>query len=98
MTGEVGEDLVAIADGDGGIGLLAIAHEAEANAGAGTAAGDVVDEVVAILDGAAIDGGDDVAGLHAGLVGGAAGLHLLDEHAILEAVDAIDRAGEAGLE
>ena len=77
---------------------LAIAQEAEANAGAGTAAGNVVYEVVAILDGAAIDGGDDVAGLDAALVGGAAGLHLLDEYAVLESVDAVDGAGEAGAE
>ena len=77
---------------------FAVAHEAETNARSGAAAGDVVDQVVAILDGAAVDGGDDVAGLDAALVGGPAGLHLLDEHAVLESVDAIDGAGEAGAE
>ena len=98
LTGDVGEDLVAVADGDGGVGLFAVAQIAEADAGTGPAAGDVGDEVVAILDGAAVDGGDDVAGLEAGLVGRAAGLNLLDQYAILEAVDAVDGAGEAGLE
>ena len=36
--------------------------------------------------------GDDVARLQACLVRRAAGLHLLHQHAVLEAVDAIDRA------
>ena len=94
LTVEIGEHLVAIADGDRGIGLLAIAHEAETNGGARTAAGNFVYQVVAILDGAAIDRGDDVAGLDASFVGGTAGLHLLDQYAILEAVNAVDRAGE----
>ncbi len=89
---DLGKDLVAIADGDGCIALLAVAQVAETNARTGPAAGDFIDQVVAVLDGAAIDGGDDVACLEAGLVGRSAGLHLLHQDAVLESVDAIDRA------
>ena len=67
---------------------------AQADRGAGTAAGDFIDQVVAILDGAAVDGGDDVAGLESGLVRRAAGFDLLHEHAVLEAIDAVDGAGK----
>ena len=95
LAGQFGKYLVAVANGDGSVARLAIAQETEANAGAGAAAGDVVDEVVAILDGAAIDGGDDVAGLDAALVRWPARLDLLYQHAVLEAVDAVDGAGEA---
>ena len=98
LAGHFGEDLVAVADSDGGVALFAVAHVAETNAGSGAAAGDVVDEVVAILDGSAIDGDDDVAGLDAGLVCRATGLDLLDQYAVLESVDAVDGAGEAGAE
>ena len=92
---EVGEHLVAVADGDGGVVRFAVAQVAEADGRSGPAAGDFVDQVVAVLDGAAVDGGDDVARLEAGLVRGAAWLNLLHQHAVLEAVDAVDGAGQA---
>src|SRR5579863_3976686 len=92
------ENLIAIADGDGGVSLFSIAQEAKADAGAGVAAGNVIDQVVAVLDGAAINRGNDVARLHAGLVGGTAGLDLLHENAILESINAIDGAGKTGVE
>ncbi len=84
--------------GDGGVVRLAVAQKAKADAGSGPAAGNLVDEVVAILDRTSIDGGDDVARLQACLVGRAAGLHLLHQHAVLEPVDAIDCAREARTE
>src|SRR5580698_1213724 len=90
----LGEDLIQVADGDGCVHRLAIAHITEPDGGARPAAGDLVDQVVAVLHGAAIDGGDDVAGLESGLVGRAAMHNLLDQHACLEAVNAIDGPGE----
>ena len=61
----------------------------------GPAAGDLVHQIVAVLDRAAVDGGDDVARLEPALVGWAAGLNFLHQHAVLEAVDAIDGAGQS---
>src|SRR5215472_13816317 len=94
----VGEDFIAVTDGDGGVLGLAVVQDADAYGGVGVAACDLIDEVVAVLDLAAVDGGDDVAGLEAGFIGGAAGLNGLDEHAVLEVIDTVDRAGEALLE
>src|SRR5580658_5243902 len=90
----VGKDLVAVADAHGGVVRFAVAQEAEANRRTGLAAGDLIHQILAVLDGAAVDGGDDVAWLQSALVGRAAGLHLLNEYAALEAVDAVDRAGK----
>ena len=92
------EDLVQVADGDRGLHGLAVALVAETNGGAGPAGGDFVDQIVAVFDGAAVDGGDDVASLEAGLVCRAAADDLLHEHAVLEAVDAVDGAGKALVE
>ena len=58
---QIGKHLVAIADGDRGVLRLAVAQVAQADGRSRPAAGDFVHQVVAVLDGAAIDGGDDVA-------------------------------------
>ena len=60
--------------------------------------GDDSDQIIAILDRLAVDGGDDVAGLEAGLGGGLAGADLADDDAGFESVDASDGAGQIGLE
>ena len=71
VGGDVGGELGAVPDGDVGRLLLAVAEITELDGGSDVAGGDVVDEVVAILDGASVDGDDDVLGLETGL-GGAA--------------------------
>ena len=62
-------ELAAVADGDRGGLLLAVAQVAELDDAADLAGGDVFDQVVAVLDRAAVDGDDDVAGLEASLGG-----------------------------
>jgi len=98
LSGEIREDLIAVANRYGGILRLSIAHEAEADAGAGPAAGNVADEIVAILDAAAVDGGDDVAGFDASLIGWSSGLYLLDQNPVLEAINAVHGSRKAGAE
>ena len=67
VAGHVGVSFGAVADGDvGGVGL-AVAEVADLDGGAYGAGGDVVDEVIAVLDLVSADRGEDVVGLEAGL-------------------------------
>src|SRR5271165_2979548 len=93
-----GNHLGAVADGDGGVKLLAVAHISDPGRRTRLARGDVAYQVVAILYRAAIDRGNNVSWLEAGLVGGEAGLNTADEHSGLEAVNAADSAGQIALE
>src|SRR5579872_1234098 len=94
LVGDFSEDLVAISDRHCCIGLLAIAQEAKTDARSRFATGNLVDQIVAVLDRTPVDVGDDVAGFQATLIGRTAGLYLLYQYACLESVDAIDCAGE----
>jgi len=94
----IGEDLIEIADGDGGVHGLAVALIAEANGGPGAAAGDLADEVVSVLNRATINRGDYVPGLEPCLFRGAVRRHRLHQDAGLEAVYAIDGAGKPLIE
>src|SRR5205823_13683782 len=96
---DVGEELGAVSDADGQRLLLAVAEDAELHDGSDLAGGDIGYELVAILDGLAIDGDDDVAGLDATLGSGTIGSDGVDEHPALgKAVDAADRCGFSALE
>src|ERR1700728_1071781 len=84
------EDLIAITHCDRGIGRFAIANKSEPNAGTWFAAGNLIDQIVAVLDWSAIHLGDDVTRLEPSLIGGAARLNLLHQYASFESIDAIN--------
>ena len=80
------------------VSVFPLRRIAELGGAAGLPDGDVVHQVVAILDRAAVDGDDDVARLEPGLVARATRLYVADQDARLEAVNAArprseDRAG-----
>ena len=88
---EVGEELGAVRDADIECERLAATQDAETHGGTGLLVGDDADELITILDGLAIDGGNDVLGLDASLGRGAVGRDGGDQNtAVGEAIDAAD--------
>src|SRR6202034_2239609 len=84
------EELGAVRSGDGGFLRLAIANEAELNLRPRLTRGDLVDEISALDDFVAVDGGDGVADFQARLICWAASHDAGDRHAAARAVDAGD--------
>ena len=91
ISSKLGVGLGAIADGDVGGLLFAVAEVAELDHGTHVTGRDVIDEVVAVLDVAAVDGDDDVTGLKACFGGAAVWSDGGDHDSVGEAVHASDR-------
>src|SRR5229473_4581203 len=66
------EEFGAVGDGDGGVLFLTAANERQLGLAAGLAVGNVGDQVVAIFDFAAVNGGDGVTHFEANLISRAA--------------------------
>ena len=60
---------------------LAVTNDRKLDLGSRRRSGDLVAKNVCVLDLLAVDRGDDVAALYAGLFGGAAGLYVADQNA-----------------
>src|ERR1700760_27582 len=90
LTRERTDSLGAVLDGHLRAFLLTIAQVADLGSGSGTPRGDDVHQVIAILDGFAIDRGDDVTHLDAGLFRRTALGDTRDQHAGFKTVDASD--------
>jgi len=93
----VGEGFGAVDDGNVGSALFAVTEIAKFDGGTNFTRGDVCDEIVAILDGAAVDGDDDIPGLETGFCGSAIGGDCADDDSVGEAVHAVDGGVEVGL-
>lgn len=98
VSDEIGISFSAIADDDVSNRLLSVADVAKFDGRADSTCGDIVDQIVAALDVASIDGDEDVAGLNAGLGCALARNDRADDNAVGEAVHAVDGGVDGGLE